>query len=99
MDALSVVLRVVRESIEASGAPPDALQDVLREVEHKLCSRLGGGMHYFSRVQQVPTKVRIIELAEQGLTSTEISERLGISYRWARKVVSLLRFPEGKLDD
>lgn len=94
MDALSVILRAVRDAIEASGAPPDALQDRLHDAERALRGRLGGGMHYINRVQSVPTKVRVIELAEQGLSSTQIAERLGISDRWARKVVSLLRFPE-----
>lgn len=94
MDALSVILRAVRDAIEASGAPPDALQDRLHDAERALRGRLGGGMHYINRVQPVPTKVRVIELAEQGLSSTQIAERLGISDRWARKVVSLLRFPE-----
>lgn len=94
MDALSVILRAVRDAIEASGAPPDALQDRLHDAERALRGRLGGGMHYIHRVQHVSTKQRVIELAEQGLTSTQIAERLGISDRWARKVVSLLRFPE-----
>ena len=94
MDALALILRAVREAIEASGAPPDALQDHLQEAERVLRGRLGGGVHYIHRVQHVSTKQRVIELAEQGLSSTQIAERLGISDRWARKVVSLLRFPE-----
>jgi hypothetical protein len=86
MDILSLILRHVREAIEATGVPPDALQDALAETEHKLRRSVGGAVHHISRVQQLPAKVRVIELLEQGLTPKEIEERLGVTAAYVRMV-------------
>lgn len=91
MDALSLILRTIRETIESTGAPPDALQSSLEESERLLRSRMGGSMHHISRLPQISTKRRVIELADQGLSSAQISQRLGITDRHARRVVRMLR--------
>jgi hypothetical protein len=91
MDVLTLILRTVRNAIEQTGAPPDALQDALAEAERTLRSSLGGGAHVISRVQQVSTKARIATLAESGLAATQISERLGVSDRYVYRVLSQLR--------
>lgn len=91
MDALVVILRIVREHIEAIGVPPDALQNALAEAEYTLRRNLGGAVHHISRVQQVPTKARIVELADEGLSHRKIAERLGVTDRWVRKVLSEFR--------
>lgn len=89
MDVLTLILRTVRATIEGTGAPPDALQDALDDAERRLRGSLGGGQHHISRIPS--TKARIVELADQGLTPQQISERLGVTDRYVRKVVSLLR--------
>lgn len=91
MDALAIFLKLVREAIEASGAPPDCLQDALASAEQRARSTLGGHMHHISRVASVTTKARVIELAVEGLPNAVISERLGISDRYVRRIVSQLR--------
>ena len=91
MDALSIIIATVRQVIEASGAPPDALQDHLAEVERRARGSLGGGTHYISRVPNVSTKTRIIELADQTLTAAQIAERLEVSDRYVRRVLAQLR--------
>lgn len=93
MDALSIILQTVRSTIESTGAPPDALQEAIAQAERRLRSSLGGGMHHISRAPQVTTKARIIELAEadQALSSSQISQRLGVSDRHVRRVLSMLR--------
>lgn len=95
MDALSIILHQVRKAIEATGAAPDPLQDALVEAE-RVCRRsLGGGMHPISRVPSATTKARIIELAVQGLPNATISQRLGVTDRYVRRIVSDLRI-EGR---
>lgn len=89
MDVLTIILRTVRASIEGSGAPPDALQDAIDEAESKLRRTLGGSQHHISRIPS--TKARIVELAEQGLTPQQIRDRLGVTDRYVRKVISLIR--------
>lgn len=91
MDILTVILRHVREAIEQTGSPPDSLQDALAEVEHKLRRSVGGAVHHISRVQQVPAKVRVLELHGQGLTPQQISERIGVTDRYARMVISAVK--------
>lgn len=91
MDALSIFLKFVREAAEASGAPPDALQDALIAAEQRARSTLGGAFHHISRLPATTTKARVIELAGQGLPNGVISERLGISDRYVRRIVSQLR--------
>jgi len=90
MDALAIILRTVREVIEASGAPPDALQDHLSEAERRLRGRLGGNMHHISRMPHVPTKARILELSAD-LKPREVAERLGVTSRYVRIVLQQLR--------
>jgi DNA-binding NarL/FixJ family response regulator len=91
MDALAIILRIVRETIEASGVPPDPVQTALVEAERRARGSLGGHFHHISRVPDLPTKARIVELAEQGLPNALISERLNVSDRYVRRVVSQLR--------
>ena len=91
MDALAIFLKLVREAIEASGAPPGSMQDALAAAEQKARASLGGHMHHISRVPAVSTKARVIELAVEGLPNAVISERLGISDRYVRRIVSQLR--------
>lgn len=94
MDILTIILRTVRETIQASGAPPDALQSALEDAERSLRSSLGGNMHHISRAPHVSTKARVVQLADSGLAATQISERLGISDRHVRRVLQSLRRPE-----
>lgn len=93
MDALSIILRVVRETIEGSGAPPDALQDSIEAAERRLRSSLGGALHHISRAPASSAKARIVELVEQdpALTPAQIRERLGVSDRYVRKIFEQLR--------
>lgn len=91
MDALSLILRLVRQQIEATGVPPDRLQDALSEAERLSRSSLGGSMHHISRAPSVAAKARIIDLATQGLSATQVSERLGVSPQWVRRVYRQLR--------
>lgn len=88
MDILTLILRQVREAIEQTGVPPDALQDALAEAEHKLRRSIGGAEHHVSRVQQIPAKVRVLELHGQGLTPQQIAERTGVTDRYARMVIA-----------
>lgn len=90
MDVLVLILRTVREHIEATGVPPDPIQNALADAEHALRRSLGGAVHHISRVQHVPTKARIVELAEQGLRPREIAERLNVTPQWVRRVLAEL---------
>lgn len=92
MDVLSIILRTVLDTIQASGAPPDQVQQMLSEAERRLRSSLGGAFHHISRAPPAAsTKARIAELAATGLRAQQISQRLGVSDRYVRRVVSLLR--------
>ena len=91
MDALTLILRMVRQQIEATGVPPDSLQDALSEAERLSRSSLGGAAHHISRAPSMAAKARIIDLAAQGLSAAQVSERLGISDRYVRKVWQHLR--------
>jgi Homeodomain-like domain len=91
MDALTLIIRIVRQQIEASGVPPDALQSALSEAERLSRSSLGGSMHHISRAPHVPVKARIIDLSAAGLSATQVSERLGVSDRYVRRVLQHLR--------
>lgn len=91
MDALSIFLKLVREAFEQAGASPDAVQAALAEAETRARASLGGTQHHISRWPAVSTKARVIELAEQGLPNTVISERLGITKRHVRRIISQLR--------
>jgi DNA invertase Pin-like site-specific DNA recombinase len=91
MDVLTLILRTVRQQIEATGVPPDQLQDALSEAERLSRSSLGGAMHHISRAPNVAAKARIIDLAAQGLSTSEVSERLGVSPQWVRRVYRQLR--------
>jgi hypothetical protein len=90
MDTLTLILRTVRAQIEATGVPPDRLQDALGAAERKLRAGLGGGVHLISRTPELPTAERVAQLAPV-LTTRQISERLGISERHARRVITQLR--------
>lgn len=89
MDVLAIILRTVRTTIETAGAPPDGLQTLLDQAERSLRSSIGGQHHHISRLPS--TKSRILTLAEEGLTPQQISQRLGVSDRYVRKVASMLR--------
>jgi predicted transcriptional regulator len=95
MDALAIILRTVRQVIESSGAPPDALQDCLVEAERQAREGLGGAVHYIRRLPDVTSqdsvKARIFDLSEADLTPGQIAERLGITPQYVRRVVALLR--------
>lgn len=91
MDALALILRQVRLAIEATGVPPDPLQHALAEAERACRSSLGGAFHHISRAPSATTKARIIELAAQQLDNATIAQRLGVSDRYVRRVVSQLR--------
>lgn len=88
MDVLTLILRTVRQTIEASGAPPDALQDWLADAECSVRRSFGGSSHHISRLPHVPTKARIIDLADEGLTTQQISERLAVSPQYVRRILS-----------
>jgi methylphosphotriester-DNA--protein-cysteine methyltransferase len=91
MDALAIFLKLVREAVEASGAPPDAFQEALISAEARARSALGGSHHHISRWPAVSTKARVIELAQQKLPNAVIAERLGVTDRYVRRIVSQLR--------
>ena len=91
MDILTLIIRTVRQQIEATGVPPDRLQDALSEAERLTRSSLGGAMHHINRVAHVPVKARIIDLSAAGLSATQVSERLGVSDRYVRRVLQHLR--------
>jgi DNA-binding CsgD family transcriptional regulator len=91
MDVLTLILRTVRQTIEASGAPPDALQDWLSDAECSVRRSFGGSTHHISRLPHVPNKARIIGLAAEGLTPQQISTRLGVTDRYVRMVLAELR--------
>ncbi len=91
MDVLSIILRTVRETIEATGAPPDQLQDALASAEQRLRRSVGGSVHHISRATPAPAKRRIAELAEQGLPPSVIRERLGVSETYVYRVLRTLR--------
>lgn len=91
MDVLSIILRTVRESIEATGAPPDQLQDALASAEQQLRRSVGGSVHHISRVAPAPAKQRILELAEQGIPPTVIGQRLGVSKGYLYRVLRTVR--------
>ncbi len=89
MDVLTLILRTVRTTIEASGVPPDGLQAALEAAESRLRASLGGEQHHISRA--VSTKERIATLLEQGLTPQQVSQRLGVTDRYVRMVSAMLR--------
>lgn len=91
MDALALILRQVRLAIEATGAAPDPLQDALDAAERNCRASLGGSFHHISRAPSASTKARIIELAAQQLDNATIAQRLGVSDRYVRRIVSQLR--------
>lgn len=88
LDALSIMLRIVRECIESTGVPPDTIQDALLEAEHRSRRALGGAVHHVSRLPS--TKSRILDLAAAGLTPQQIGERLSVTARYVRKVINEL---------
>jgi hypothetical protein len=90
MDVLTLILRTVRQTIEASGAPPDALQDWLADAECSVRRSFGGATHHISRLPHVPNKARIIDLAAEGLKTQQISERVGVTPQYVRRVLSQL---------
>lgn len=89
MDVLTLFVRTVREAIQATGVPPDALQDALDDAESQLRRSMGGGLHHISRVP--PIKAQVAKLAESGLGTAQISVQLGISDRHVRRVLQMLR--------
>lgn len=91
MDVLVIILRTVREAIQATGAPPDPLQAALEAAERSLRSSLGGALHHISRAPHTSTKARIEQLDAAGLAPAQIADRLGISDRYVRKVRQQLR--------
>lgn len=90
-DVLSIILRAVRESIERTGVPPDALQDALAGTEERLRRSIGGTSHHISRMPDMGHKGRIIALAEAGATPAQIRERLGVSESYVYRVIRTLR--------
>lgn len=91
MDALCIILRTVREAIQATGAPPDPVQAALEDAERSLRRSLGGALHHISRAPELSTKARIGQLIADGLAPSQIVERLGVSDRYVRKVREQLR--------
>lgn len=91
MDVLTLILRTVRASIEATGAPPDAIQDALADAEARLRRDYGGATHHISRVQQPTTKAQILDLAAAGRTPQQISAVLGVTDRYVRQVLAAVR--------
>lgn len=91
MDVLVIILRTVREAIQATGAQPDPVQAALEDAERSLRKSLGGAQHHISRAPYISAKARVQQLDEQGLATAQIAERLGVSDRYVRKVRQLLR--------
>lgn len=91
MDALTIFLKLAREAFEQAGAPPEAVHAALAEAEARARAALGGGHHHISRWPAVSTKARVVELVGQGLPNALISERLGITPRHVRRIISQLR--------
>jgi len=94
MDAVTLILSIVRQAIEASGAPPDALQDVMARAEIRARERLGGGEHYIRRVQDLPAKTQVLNLLESGVQPQQIVERLGLSKGYVYRVCKQMRQTE-----
>ena len=86
MDALTVISRSWYECLVSLGFTPEQAQELVQEQENKHRRSLGGAHHHFSRVPQLPAKVRVIELLEQGLTPKEIEERVGVTAAYVRMV-------------
>lgn len=93
-DILCLVLRVVRESIEATGAPPDGLQDALACAEDRLRRSIGGSVHTIARVPPQLLKQRIIELAGSGLNPAQIRDRIGVSEGYMYRILRTVRQAE-----
>lgn len=91
MDALAIILRIVRETIESTGAPPDPLQDALASAEDRIRRSLGGHAHHISRVPDLPAKVRVMQLLEAGLPPGAIVERVGVSKQYVYRIRSDMR--------
>lgn len=92
MDALTIILRTVRQLLEEQAATRrQPVASTLEEAERRLRGSLGGGFHHISRASEPPTKALIVALSEQGLPNATISERLGVSDRYVRRIVSQLR--------
>ena len=91
MDALAIILRFVREQVAVTGVPPDALQDALAKAEHRARRTLGGSHHHISRVPDLPTKARIIDLYGTGVTAQQAAERLSVTDRYVQKVWQQIR--------
>jgi AraC-like DNA-binding protein len=90
MDTLTIILRTIRREIEATGVPPDSLQDALTRAERTVRGSLGGGFHLITRAPDPSTAERIAQLAP-ALSTKQISERLGVSDRHVRRVIAMLR--------
>lgn len=93
MDMLTIVLRMVRESIEATGVPPDALQSALADVDRRARRGFGGESHHISRCPEIPAKTRIVDLlvADPALTPRDVAERLGVTPAYVRIVQQQMR--------
>lgn len=91
MDVLTQILRIVRESIESTGVPPDRLQDALSDAEARLRRSVGGSSHHISRSPPVLAKQRIAELAAEGLEPAVIRQRTGVSETYVYRVLRTLR--------
>jgi len=88
MDALIIILRAVRESIQASGVPPDALQDALTQAERRCRAMLGGGLHPISRMPPESLKSRIIGHAQAGRAVAEIVAITGADESYVHRVLA-----------
>lgn len=91
MSPISILMRIVRTRIEALGVPPDQLQDLLADIECDTARVLGGAHHYFSRVQEIPVKAKIIDLYGTGVTAQQAAERLSVTDRYVQKVWQQIR--------
>jgi len=91
MDALAIILSTVRETIRATGVPPDAVQDALHRAEHSLRASLGGARHHISRAPAVNRKAAIVDLAAAEITPQQAAERLGVTAQYVRRIWSQVR--------
>ena len=88
MDALAIILHAVRDTVQRTGVPPDALQQALEDAERRCRSLLGGGAHIISRQPADTLKARIIGHAECGRSVAEIAALTGATDRYVRQVLA-----------
>ncbi|MDP4300357.1 helix-turn-helix domain-containing protein [Leptothrix discophora] len=94
MDALTIILRTLQRELERRASPIDGLDEAIAQTDRAVRGAMGGALHLISRIPE-PTKAeRIAQLAATH-TTRQIAERVGVSDRHVRRVISRLRLGQG----